>query len=119
MTKTATDPTERFFTELATRTHDPLLRKGSGSTRFEIVDGRRTRCWTVRVEKGDLVVTPGRGDAACVVRADKALFDKVVSGRLNAVAAVLRGDLVVEGDWRLLVRMQRLFPGPRRRAART
>jgi len=34
---------------------------------------------------------------------------------MNAVAAVLRGDLEVEGDWRLLVRMQRLFPGRRRR----
>jgi hypothetical protein len=28
---------------------------------------------------------------------------------------VLRGDLQVEGDWRLLVRMQRLFPSPRAR----
>ncbi len=49
------------------------------------------------------------------MRADKAVFDKVASGRLNAVAAVLRGDLQVEGDWRLLVRMQRLFPGRRER----
>jgi putative sterol carrier protein len=115
----AVDPTERFFAELASREHEPLLRKASGSTRFDIVDGKRTKRWLVTVEKGNLRVAPGGGDAACVIRADKLLFDKVVSGRLNAVAAVLRGDLVVEGDWRLLVRMQRLFPGPsrRRRAA--
>jgi putative sterol carrier protein len=118
MTTTASNPTDRFFSELATRAHDPLLRKASGSVRFDIVDGRRTRRWLVRVAKGDIVVTPGGGDATCVIRADTALFDKIVSGRLNAVAAVLRGDLVVEGDWRLLVRMQRLFPGsPRRRRA--
>ena len=43
---------------------------------------------------------------------DKVVFDKLAAGRLNAVAAVLRGDLEVEGDWRLLVRIQRLFPGP-------
>ncbi len=58
-------------------------------------------------------VRSGGGDASCVVRADRAVFDKVAAGRMNAVAAVLRGDLQVEGDWRLLVRMQRLFPaGP-------
>ena len=115
MSKASADPTERFFAELASREHEPLLRKANGSMRFDVVDGRRTRRWLVTVERGSMTVLPGGGDASCVVRADKAVFDKVASGRLNAVAAVLRGDLQVEGDWRLLVRMQRLFPGPRRR----
>jgi hypothetical protein len=35
------------------------------------------------------------------------------------VAAVLRGDLEVFGDWRMLVRLQRLFPSPPRRRRRT
>ena len=117
MSSRPTDPTERFFAELAGRAHEPLLRKASGTTCFEVVDGRRTRRWLVAVERGDLTVTRGGGDAACVMQADKAAIDKVASGRLNAVAAVLRGDLRVEGDWRLLVLIQRLFPGPRRRRA--
>jgi putative sterol carrier protein len=108
------DPTGRFFAELAAREHEPLLRKASGSTRFDIVDGRKTRRWLVSVDRGNIAVASRGTEADCVLRAEKALFDKVVSGRLNAVAAVLRGDLEVEGDWRLLVRMQRLFPGPRR-----
>ena len=110
------DPLERFFAELAARGHEPLLRKASGSTRFEVRDGRRTRRWLVTVDDGDIAVLSGSGAAACVMRADKAVFDRIVAGRVNAVAAVLRGDLEVEGDWRLLVRMQRLFPGRRRRA---
>ena len=73
----------------------------------------RISSWLVTVEKANISVTAGNGDAGCVVRADKAVFDKIAAGRLNAVAAVLRGDLEVQGDWRLLVRMQRLFPGPR------
>ena len=117
MVKPPDDPTERFFVDLAARAHEPLLRKASGSMRFDVVHGRRTRRWLVAVERGDMTVSPGGGDASCVVRCDKAVFDKVASGRLNAVAAVLRGDLQVEGDWRLLVRMQRLFPGPRPRRA--
>jgi putative sterol carrier protein len=113
MTISASDPTARFFAELAGREHEPLLRKATGSTRFEIVDGRKTRRWFVAVERGNITVASRGAEADCVVRAERALFDKVVSGRLNAVAAVLRGDLEVEGDWRLLVRMQRLFPSPR------
>ncbi len=109
----ASDPTERFFAELASRKHEPLLRKASGSMRLDIVDGRKTRRWLVAVQNGNIEVTARNGEASCVVRADKTVFDKVVTGRLNAVAAVLRGELEVEGDWRLLVRMQRLFPGPR------
>ena len=109
----ASDPTERFFAELASRKHEPLLRKASGSMRFDIVDGRNTRRWLVAVDRGDIDVTSRNVEASCLVRADKSVFDKLATGRLNAVAAVLRGELVVEGDWRLLVRMQRLFPGPR------
>ena len=118
MVKRASDPAARFFEELAGRGHEPLLRKATGSTRFDIVDGSRTRRWIVEVDRGDISVSTGAGEASCVLRADKAVFDKVVTGQLNAVAAVLRGELQVDGDWRLLVRMQRLFPGrPRRRTA--
>lgn len=114
----ASDPTARFFAGLAERGHDPLLRKATGSVRFDVVDGKRVRRWLVSVDNGDLAVTAGRGDPSCVMRADKSVFDKVVTGRLNGVAAVLRGDITVEGDWRLLVRIQRLFPGrPRGRRA--
>jgi putative sterol carrier protein len=112
------DPTERFFAELAGRGQEPLLRKAAGAARFDIVDGRRTRRWLVIVDKGDISVARGDGEATCVIRAPKAVFDRIVSGRMNAVAAVLRGDVTVHGDWRQLVRLQRLFPGraPRRAA---
>ena len=115
MARRASDPVTRFFDELAQREHEPLLRKATGSFRFDVVDGKRTQRFVVGVDKGDLSVTKGGGDASCVLRADKAVFDRIMSGRMNAVAAVLRGDVQVDGDWRLLVRLQRLFPGPQRR----
>jgi putative sterol carrier protein len=116
MAKSATDVTDRFFAELGTRGAEPPLRKASGSVRFEIADGRRVRRWVVTMTKGQVEVAPGGGEAECVVRADSKVFDRLATGRMNAVAAVLRGDLRVSGDWRLLVLVQRLFPGPRRRA---
>ena len=110
------DPVERFFADLAARAHEPLLRKASGSTRFDVVDGGRTRRWLVTVDDGDITVRKGNGEASCAIRVEKPVLDRIVTGRLNAVAAVLRGDLVVDGDWRLLVRIQRLFPGRRPKA---
>lgn len=115
---TPVDHTDRFFAELARREDEPLLRKATGAMRFDIVSGRRTRRWVVSVDKGALEVTQDGAEATCVIRADKAVFDRIASGRLNAVAAVLRGDVVVAGDWRLLVRLQRLFPSPPKRRRR-
>lgn len=116
--KRTSDATARFFERLGERGHEPLLRKAKGSARFDIVDGKRTHRWVVAVDRGDIAVTKGGGEASCVLRVDKAVFDKLASGRANAVAALLRGEIAADGDWRLLVLMQRLFPGPRRRAGR-
>ena len=91
------------------------MRKAEGSVRFEIVDGRRTRRWLVTFHHGRVSVEPARADseASCLVRAERSVFEGLAAGRLNAVTALLRGDLFAEGDWRLLVRLQRLFAGPR------
>jgi putative sterol carrier protein len=121
MSKSPADPTARFFDELAARGDEPLLQKASGSTRFDIVDGKRTLHWLVSVDRGKIAVSKQKASADCAIRTQKAVFDKVAVGGMNAVAAVLRGDMAVEGDWRLLVRMARLFPaspGSLRSAAR-
>jgi putative sterol carrier protein len=64
------------------------------------------------LDDGDLAVSRSDGDADCVIQADKAAFDKVASGRTNAMAAYLRGALTLDGEPRLLVRLIRLFPDP-------
>ena len=56
--------------------------------------------------------------ADCVLRTDKALFDGIARGEVNAMAAILRGELAFEGDVQLLVLFQRLFPGPSRTKAK-
>ena len=124
MARTArTGATEAFFTGLAELGDSPHLRKAVGSVRFDVLDGRRTRRWLVTFDHGQVSVgpAPASAEADCVVRAERAVFEGLTAGRLNAVTAVLRGDLVADGDPRLLVSLQRLFPGPRssRRRART
>jgi putative sterol carrier protein len=112
MATPAADPTEQFFEELGQRGDEPLLRKLSGTVRFDIVDGKRVDRRYVTVNKGQIRVS-GRGSGGqSIIRVDRTLFERVATGELNPVAALLRGELAVEGDWRLLVLVQRLFPGP-------
>jgi putative sterol carrier protein len=106
------DPTEELFERLAERGHEPLLARAGGTVRVELVDGKRIDYWRVTVERGDVTVARGEGPADCVARAKKELFDRLASGRANAVVATLRGDLVLAGDYNLGVLFQRIFPGP-------
>ena len=97
------DATTEFFDALAERGHEPLLEKTTGTVRFDLRDGKKTERWLVAVVKGDLAVSRQNLRADCVVSADKALFDGVASGKTNAMAALLRGAMSVEGDVQLLV----------------
>jgi len=103
-----------FFDDLAARGHEPLLKDASGTLRFDLVDGRRVEHWYVSVDRGDVTVSHRNAVADTVLRTDRALFDQIASGRMNAMAAVLRGALVPEGDLGLLMVFQRLLPGPPR-----
>jgi putative sterol carrier protein len=106
-----TDPTTEFFEALRERGHEPRLRQAKGTFRFELTKARKIDRWLVTLNRGDVTVLHRGGDADCIVRADRAVFDRLASGELNGVAAVLRGELVAEGNWKLLVLFQRLFPG--------
>jgi len=101
-----------FFDQLAQREYEPLLEKASGTARFEVVGGNQTERWLVQFDKGHIRVSRRNTRADTVVRAPKASFERAAAGHLNLMAAVLRGEIAVSGDPRMLVRLQRLFPRP-------
>jgi putative sterol carrier protein len=109
------DRTADFFEQVNRRGHEPVLARTSGRIRFEIASDGRTEHWLVRVDRGALSVSQGDEAADCVVRANRDIFDDVVTGRQNAFAAVLRGVIVLEGDMGLLAQFQHLFPAGARR----
>jgi putative sterol carrier protein len=104
--------TASFFEALADRGPEPLLGRTRATMRFDIVGTKRTDHWLVRIRDGAIDVSHADGDAECIVRADAEAFDAIASGRTNAMAAFLRGAVDIEGDPRLFVQAQRLFPAP-------
>jgi putative sterol carrier protein len=107
-----TSATEQFFAGLADRRHEPLLGSAAGTLRFDLANDGRTDHWLVRIAKGGLRISRGRSRADCTVLVNADQFEAIVTGRLNAMTAMLRGVLAVDGDYGLLVRFQRLFPPP-------
>jgi hypothetical protein len=106
------DPIAEFFAELGSRGTEPLLRKAAGKARFDVVDGRRIERWLVTIDRGDIDVSRGNAAADCVLRVDRPAFARLVAGELNLMAATLRSEVAVQGDPKLLVLLQRLFPRP-------
>ena len=102
-----------FFENLSSRGHEPLLERVNFTVRFEITDGGRTEHRLARIDHGDIRVSAESAAADCVVCGDRQVFDAVVSGRMTAMAVVLRGSLDIDGDPELLVLAQRLFSAPR------
>ena len=107
-----TDATADFFDDLTKRGNEPLLSKVRATVRFDIVDDGRTDRWLLAITDGALKVSRGDDEADCVISASKADFDLVASGQRNPMATALRGALTMDGNPRLLIRIQRLFPAP-------
>lgn len=106
------EATAEFFERLGRTGHEPLLEKATGRIRFELVNGKRTERWLVALDEGDVSVSHKAGKTDCNVRSSKALFEEIVTGRENAMAAVIRGAIQVDGDPELLMLFQRILPGP-------
>ncbi|MDG4795968.1 SCP2 sterol-binding domain-containing protein [Micromonospora sp. WMMD1082] len=106
------DATTRFFEDLDHRGYEPLLVKVSGTLRFDLHEGPQTTHWLMRIDRGDIRVSQEDMEADTVVGTSPALFDDLVTGRENGLSALLRGDMTVTGDARLVVQVERIFPGP-------
>jgi putative sterol carrier protein len=113
-----TDATAEFFGALAQSGHEPLLEKAKGTVSFELTNGKRVERWLVAVDNGDVNVSRRNAKADCTVRVKKDLFEAIVAGEANAMAAVLRGAVAIEGEMQLVALFQRVFPSPPAKRAR-
>jgi putative sterol carrier protein len=106
------DATTMFFEDLERRGHEPLLAKSSGTIRFDLREQAQTQHWLVRIDRGWMRVTRDDAEADTVLSTSPDLFEELATGREDGIAALLRGDMTVTGDARLMLQVERLFPGP-------
>ena len=105
------EPIEEFFERL-TRGGPDRLRRADGSLRIDLSSGTTTERWFITMHGGDVSVSHRNAKADSVIRTSKDQFEGMITGRVNAMSAVLRGVVSLEGDPTLLVLFQRALPGP-------
>ena len=110
--KDADDPVTQFFAALAAPGHLATFEGESATLRFDVLNGKDIERWHLTVNDGDVSVTRQNRSADAVVRIQRPRFEAIVTGRLNAQAALLRGLLTCEGSVTALMMFQRCLPGP-------
>jgi putative sterol carrier protein len=105
---TTADATTALFDDMSSRGRDPSLVKITGTVRFDLVNGK-TEQWLVAIRKGDVTVSRRNAAADSVIRMNRTLFERICSGQTNILPAILRGEVVFEGDYRLMMLVRRLI----------
>ncbi len=106
------ETTERFFADLGRHGHERLLRKTTGTIRFDLAHEHGVDQWFVEIDHGTVRVSREAREADTVVRADCGFFDRMARGEEKLVPAWLRNDITSEGKFRMLVLLERLFAPP-------
>jgi hypothetical protein len=107
-----TEATERFFESLPARAPDVLRGLADGTLQIDLNTGDRTEHWLVRMRPGVVQVSRARGPADAIWYSSADLFDRLVSGRAQGIAAVLRNESTFSGNVVLFLAFRRFFPDP-------
>lgn len=111
------DRIQAFFDDLASKGHEPLLHRATGTVRIDLRTDGAVEHWTLTFTKGDVSVSRRNARADATVAMERKLFEGMVKGTVNLNAALLRGVIAVGGDLGLLFALDRLLPGPPRSRA--
>jgi putative sterol carrier protein len=106
-----TDQADLFFKGVGKERHVQLLEGRSGTVLVELKNGAAAdpKRWYVTIHRGDVNVSHSGSKPDCVLRTDGKTFDAIVAGKLNAMPALLRGLVAMEGRVDLMVALQALF----------
>ncbi len=103
---------DNFFDQLAKLPDKSIFRGHTGTIAFDLATDGRVEHWYAVIGESSCSGGPGDAPADARIQLTKDLFKRIVTGRTNAMAAVLRGAMAVEGDVSLAMSFDRIFPGP-------
>jgi len=111
--QTAADPISEFFDTLTRPGHLATFESESATIRLDVPGGEsRVDRWFITIHDGDVSVSHNRGPADAVITIARPAAVQMVTGRLNAQAAILRGLMTCEGSMAACMMFQRCLPGP-------
>ncbi|MEU8179690.1 SCP2 sterol-binding domain-containing protein [Micromonospora sp. NPDC049047] len=102
--------TRAFFERLTAAGQDPRFSKVRASVRFDIRDGDHLDQWLLDIDNGRMRVTRSGQPATTVIMVSAQVADAMARGEVNGLAAITRGEILVDGDLSLALRLGRLFP---------
>ncbi|MEU8254482.1 SCP2 sterol-binding domain-containing protein [Micromonospora inaquosa] len=103
---------EQYLEKLDTGRRPDLPETTAGTVRLDARDDGSTDHWYLTIADQHVQVTRSADDAELVVRADRAVFDRMARGELHPGAGLLRNELTVQGNVQLLMLLRRIFSGP-------
>ncbi|PZF95123.1 SCP2 sterol-binding domain-containing protein [Micromonospora deserti] len=106
------DATAQFFAQLGRHGHERLLRKTSGTIRFDLTRPGGVDHWLVTITHGQVRVSREKAAADAVIGADEQLFERMARGEVKPLPAWLRNDITAEGRFRFVLLLERLFDPP-------
>ncbi|MFG1842488.1 SCP2 sterol-binding domain-containing protein [Micromonospora sp. NPDC049175] len=102
--------TSAFFERLTVAGQDPRFSKVCGSVRFDIGDGGNLEQWLLEIDHGQMRVRRSADPATTVITVSAPVAEAMARGEVNGLAAITRGEIMVDGDLGLALRLGRLFP---------
>ncbi|GAA3779006.1 hypothetical protein GCM10022225_78900 [Plantactinospora mayteni] len=106
------DPVVEFFDGLERAESTVLPVRVNGTARFDLNQDGETDHWYVAIQEGAVSVSHEMRDADVVLNAERGFFERLVTGRANLFASLLRRDFTVEGNLQLLMPIERILPQP-------
>lgn len=103
---------ERFFASLPARAPAVLHGPAIGTLQIDLTTGHRTEHWLVEMAPGSARVSRESRPADAVWTSSEDLFERLVTGRDQAIAAVFRNEATFSGNVVLFLAFRRFFPDP-------
>lgn len=101
-----------YLQRMGSGRHPDLPETTAGTVRLDIREDGYTDHWYLTIDHQHVEVSRSGEEAELVVRADREAFDRLASGQTHLAASLLRNELTLQGDIRLLMMLRRIFPGP-------
>jgi hypothetical protein len=101
-----------YFAQHARQAPERLLRRTTGTIRFELEGPGGLDVWHLTIHYGRLAVAHHARSADTVIRTRRDFFLRMARGEAKPLTAWLRNDIVAEGHFRFVVLLERLFPPP-------